>query len=450
MILSILTLITALSISITAAYFSIIGLATMFPGNKESVIIMGSVLEFGKIIAAIWLHGNWKKIGLLSKAYLCIAIFVLMFITSMGIFGFLSKSYIVHEAESKKEAAQIEQIENGIKRENESIIKNEQLINSIESKSLKSTDNIKSFIEQEEARIVTINQIAQESINNEKQNISRLDQRIKALDKIISDISEGSGGLFSNKDKKIKEAKESQSTERLEISKKIESSENSINKIEKDKQDSIKKITDKIESLQSSALDTSNPNLQELQILKDSIKSSQSKIEELQIKKFDFESRNRELEVEIGPVKYIVEMLNDFGQENIGLGSAVRIVILCLIFVFDPLAVLLVVLAVSALSHNISQRKPDTSFLENEKALAEKEINELNSNYKNQIEELESSMEEERARMKKESIQRIKDLKMEIRKQKEEVFKEVGDLKNKVKNNSKKIEKNAENNWSQE
>tara|TARA_B000000557_G_C20811961_1_gene460608 strand:+ start:1354 stop:2709 length:1356 start_codon:yes stop_codon:yes gene_type:complete len=451
MILSILTLASALSISITAAYFSIIGLATMFPGNKESIIIMGSVLEVGKIIAAIWLHGNWKKIGILSKAYLCFALFVLMFITSMGIFGFLSKSYIVHEAESKKESAQIAQIENKINREKEVIQNNENLIKSIESKNTSNTDNVKSFINQEEERILKINSIAQESIKTESQNISRWESRIKDLDEVITEIQKTSGGLFSNKDKKIKEAKEQQTEERQEISSKIKSAELRVEQIQKENSATIKSIQSKIDSLQSTALDTSSPNLAELQALKKSINDSMSKIEKMEIEKFDFESKNRELEVEVGPVKYIVEMLNDFGQKDIGLGTAVRIVILCLIFVFDPLAVLLVVLAVSALSIKIHSSKPNTSFLQDEKNLTEQEISKLHEDYEEKIKELKQSVEEKRAEMKKESIQRIKDLKMEIRSQKKEVFGEVEELKNKVESNSKKIDnKNADNNWSQE
>ena len=144
-------------------------------------------------------------------------------------------------------------------------------------------------------------------------------------------------------------------------------------------------------------------------------------------------------------------MLNDFGQKDIGLGTAVRIVILCLIFVFDPLAVLLVVLAVSALSIKIHNSKPNTSFLQDEKNLTEQEISKLHEDYEEKIKELKQSVEEKRAEMKKESIQRIKDLKMEIRSQKKEVFGEVEELKNKVESNSKKIDnKNADNNWSQE
>ena len=67
MIFAITTLISALSISCIAAYFSIIGLATIFPGSTTSVVIMGSVLEVGKIIAALWLHRNWKLAPRLIK-----------------------------------------------------------------------------------------------------------------------------------------------------------------------------------------------------------------------------------------------------------------------------------------------------------------------------------------------------------------------------------------------
>ena len=451
MILSILTLISALSISITAAYFSIIGLATMFPGNKESIILMGTVLEVGKIIAAIWMHGNWKKIGFLAKTYLCFALLVLMFITSMGIFGFLSKSYIVHESESKRESAQITQIENKIQREGILIKNNEDLIKSINVKNTSSTDNVKSFINQEEERILKINSIAQESIKTESQNISRWESRIKDLDTVIAEIQKGSGGLFSNKDKKIKEEQGRQLEERKEISSKIKGAEQRLEKIQQENSESIKLIQSKIESLQSTALDTSSPNLKELQILKESINKSRSRIEEMEIEKFAFESKNRELEAEVGPVKYIVEMLNDFGQKDVSLGSAVRIVILCLIFVFDPLAVLLVVLAVSALSTKLHKSKPNINFLQDEKALTEKEINNLHKDYEEKMEDLKKSVEGKRNELKKESIQRIKDLKMEIRSQKKEVFEEVEGLKNKVENNSKKIDnKNADNNWSQE
>ena len=105
MIFYILVLLSALSISGTGAYFSILGLATMFPGSTTEVIVMGGVLEVGKIIAAIWLHLNWKSANKLMRFYLTGAVIVLMFITSMGIFGFLSKAHIEHSYLTDKEVA---------------------------------------------------------------------------------------------------------------------------------------------------------------------------------------------------------------------------------------------------------------------------------------------------------------------------------------------------------
>ena len=134
MIFAITTLISALSISLIAAYFSIIGLATIFPGSMYAVIAMGSVLEIGKIIASIWLHKNWKSAPKMIKFYLFSAIIVLMGITSMGIFGFLSKSHIEHEQTAEKSKALLEQVENKITRQRDYIQRQKDLITKKEEK----------------------------------------------------------------------------------------------------------------------------------------------------------------------------------------------------------------------------------------------------------------------------------------------------------------------------
>ena len=90
----ILTLLTALSISAVAIYYSILGLAAIFAGAAIPIMVMGSVLEVGKLVTASWLYQNWKVAPRFIKAYLSIAVVVLMFITSMGIFGFLSKAHV--------------------------------------------------------------------------------------------------------------------------------------------------------------------------------------------------------------------------------------------------------------------------------------------------------------------------------------------------------------------
>ena len=89
-----LTLFTSLTLATTAAYFSIVGLMTIFSGAALSIAFMASVLEFGKIVSAAWLHYEWERINNLVRAYFTGAVIVLMLITSMGIFGYLSKAHI--------------------------------------------------------------------------------------------------------------------------------------------------------------------------------------------------------------------------------------------------------------------------------------------------------------------------------------------------------------------
>ena len=94
MVLALVTLITALGISAVAAFYSIVGLMAIFSASALSIAVMGIVLEIGKLITASWLYQNWKRVPFLLKSYLTIAVIILMFITSMGIFGYLSKAHI--------------------------------------------------------------------------------------------------------------------------------------------------------------------------------------------------------------------------------------------------------------------------------------------------------------------------------------------------------------------
>jgi hypothetical protein len=89
-----LTFATAIALSVIAAYYSIIGLAAIFTGAFWPIVIMGSVLEASKLVTASWLYRNWHICPRLLKAYLTSAVVILMIITSMGIFGFLSKAHI--------------------------------------------------------------------------------------------------------------------------------------------------------------------------------------------------------------------------------------------------------------------------------------------------------------------------------------------------------------------
>jgi len=93
MFLSLVTLLVALGLSVIAAYYSIAGLAAIFAAAVVPIIIMGSVLEAAKIVATLWLHEYWRQARFLMKLYLVPAVVMLMLITSMGIFGFLSKAH---------------------------------------------------------------------------------------------------------------------------------------------------------------------------------------------------------------------------------------------------------------------------------------------------------------------------------------------------------------------
>lgn len=88
-----LMVVSTITLSLSAAYYSVFGLSSMFAGARFEVIIMASALEFSKLIVASYLHNNWKTIGTLLKTYLTTGVIVLMLITSAGIYGFLTSAY---------------------------------------------------------------------------------------------------------------------------------------------------------------------------------------------------------------------------------------------------------------------------------------------------------------------------------------------------------------------
>ena len=94
MIINYLALAIAIVLSVVAAYYSIVGLAMIFASAMIPVIVMASALEAGKVVSASWLYRNWNTAPRFIKYYLTVAVVVLMFITSMGIFGFLSKAHL--------------------------------------------------------------------------------------------------------------------------------------------------------------------------------------------------------------------------------------------------------------------------------------------------------------------------------------------------------------------
>jgi hypothetical protein len=247
MLFAILTLIVALSISAVAAWYSIAGLIAIFASAAIPIAIMGIVLEAGKLISASWLYQNWRTAPKLLCLYLSIAVVVLMFITSMGIFGFLSKAHIDQMIMGGDNTIEIQELD--------------------------------SLIETQ-----------QEIIDDAKSVITQLDSTVQAL--IGFDRIRGKDGAIA--------VRESQSMERSSLTTIVSGASEKVKQLRREKQELTK--------------------------------------EQLRF------------EAEIGPIKYIAELFVEDSNESID--EAVRWIIIIIIFVFDPLAVLLVIAA------NISLSRP--------------------------------------------------------------------------------------------
>ena len=121
MFLIVVTFICAMAISTVAIYYSVLGLAAIFAAAKLPIIIMGGVLEVSKLVTASWLYQNWRNIPFFLKTYLTIAGVVLMLITSLGIFGFLSRAHIEQATPTGDAVAKIERINSQIARQESTI-----------------------------------------------------------------------------------------------------------------------------------------------------------------------------------------------------------------------------------------------------------------------------------------------------------------------------------------
>ena len=112
-----LLLFSALAVSTVAGYFSIVGLMAIFPAAAEPILAMGVVLEIAKLVTASWLYRYWSKTALAMKAYFTLAVIILSVITSMGIFGFLSKAHLEHSVSTGDNSLQIARLDRRIETE---------------------------------------------------------------------------------------------------------------------------------------------------------------------------------------------------------------------------------------------------------------------------------------------------------------------------------------------
>jgi hypothetical protein len=111
----------ALSLSAVAAWYAIAGLMAIFAASAIPIMIMGSLLESSKLVIASWLYRNWKEIPRLMKIYFTASLIILMMLTSMGIFGFLSKAHLDQAIPSGDVASKLALIDEKIKTEKENI-----------------------------------------------------------------------------------------------------------------------------------------------------------------------------------------------------------------------------------------------------------------------------------------------------------------------------------------
>ena len=251
MTLALIVLAVAIAISGVAAFYSIVGLMAIFSASSVSIAVMGSVLEVGKLATASWLYQNWKKVPRFLKYYLTGAVVILMFITSMGIFGYLSKSHIDAGTGTSELYVKLERLES--------------------------------------------------NIESERKSISRAEGQLEKLDFALEryiELNAVSKGLRKRDEQKP-----------------------------------------------------------ERDALSQTVNESQDKIDIYLDERAEIQLKIKSFEVEVGPLKYISALL--FGEnESVNyLDKAVRYVIILLIFVFDPLAVLMLIAANMSLKEEKNKRK---------------------------------------------------------------------------------------------
>jgi hypothetical protein len=358
MFIAILTLLSALSISGVAIFYSVIGLATIFPGAFVPVVIMGGVLEVGKLITASWLYRNWRFTPFMLKTYLTTAVIILSLITSMGIFGFLSKAHLEQNLASDTLIQRIQILEDKIDSEKMSIERQILVINRAEKAINRDTGMASGDIEVQQSIIADANEKLKTLLAVETNTVRDLNDRLKVLDKNVSDVLTSNKSFF-NEEKAAAELKASQKAEREQIAVKVAEAQARIAELKADHKQEIAKAQEIIGTMRSGSQDNKGQFTKEIENAENKIFTSQGKIDLYIVEKQPLEKEMLTLEAEIGPVKYIAALAVDWGiTDQVETSKAVRWVILLLIVVFDPLAVLLLIAANQSLVRRFPPEAP--------------------------------------------------------------------------------------------
>lgn len=355
MLLGILTFLSALTISAVAIYYSVAGLAAIFAAAVIPIIIMGVSLEVGKLVTAVWLHRHWSRAAWWLKTYLSIAVIVLMFITSMGIFGFLSKAHIEQTSMSQEQVALIKTLDDKeirsqgkIERwtdEMNRLMKGEDVrVDNLIDREQKELDKINALIkaEKDDVRVDFDKQI---ELQNKR--IEQAKERKEADIQAAKDRFEGSFGGGAKFDKAVEEAKANELSVASSAQREIRNINAKLNDalaaVDAKYAVDIKAIQDRIQDLRNQANAKTEDIDARVTELENFIDAEQLVIDQVREEKFGYEKEYRKLEAEVGPIKYIAEFIYGEQANQSLLESAVRWVIIIIIFVFDPLAVLLLI-----------------------------------------------------------------------------------------------------------
>lgn len=388
MFIGILTLATALSISAVAIYYSVAGLMTIFSAAAIPIMIMGGVLEVGKLVTAVWLHRYWHEAAWWLKTYLVAAVIVLMFITSMGIFGFLSSAHIEQTASTQSSVAQIERINSEIERREQIVDRAQQRIVELESGGSSVTNQLQQQIDLEQGRIETAYDRIQPAIDEQNriiaqqtqllaQELANIDQELALLQNYIDagDIRRAQQMVGSRADgafgpataAAFQEFQDRKTQERSVWLDRIQQAQQNdmviaareeIRRLRSGADEQITQSNLLINSLRSQLQNNDVNSLQSLlEEQNQRILTAQAEIDTFMDTKFTLEAEYRKLEAEVGPIKYIAEFVYSEDTDKNTLEEAVRWVIFIIIFVFDPLAVLLLIASQFTFEHHRKLRK---------------------------------------------------------------------------------------------
>ena len=471
MIFGILTLVTALAISAVAIYYSVAGLVAIFAAAALPIMIMGSILEVSKLVTAVWLHKYWSRATWWLKTYLSVAVVVLMFITSMGIFGFLSKAHIEQTSASEESVARVESITSEIARQTAIVTRANTRIAQLENSETGADATIQAQIDKEQTRIDLAFERIQPAIAQQNQTIAdarqgdttrtkpyedqlesitaeilRLESSAREYETKISELSSDVSGvepllaqiaaleeeiirvtnqLNSGEQQQIragqaiigvtndglfggntrtalaawvsgqreritqiqgevaqvrKDATTTVDAERIRLadvvedirtvqipalkereltmlakidevrqteSPVIQTARDEIQRLRASAESQVAQSQTLIERLRSQLGDVGNAQELEADIdeQQNRIRAANTEIDTLTEEKIALEAEYRKLEAEVGPIKYIAEFVYGESADSNMLEEAVRWVIIIIIFVFDPLAVLLLIAA---------------------------------------------------------------------------------------------------------